>query len=212
MLTSSGKPDPPFKTSDTPFKTSDTRGRPGYPLANGLSRGREPRARRTSDHISWGAELSMCTHEREATQDGAVDTDRQAPWGNRGGCEVVARSASVVHIVPVPHLGELWKYYYVGGLHSIKRPITGREALIALAEGGLSMREGRTWGLGWPGRLKRLADRVADPTPSSATPNAASKYAGAMPFIRDRCIMRRLSCGTGQPPPQCGDCLKSAAP
>ena len=66
----------------------------------------------------------MCTHEREAAQDGAVDTDRQAPWGNRGGCEVVARSASVVHIVPVPHLGELWKYYYVGGLHSIKRPIT----------------------------------------------------------------------------------------
>ena len=106
---------------------------------------------------------------------------------------------SVVHIVPVPHLGELWKYYYVGGLHSIKRPITGREALIALAEGGLSMREGRTWGLGWPGRLKRLADRVADPTPSSATPNAASKYAGAMPFIRDRCIMRRLSnCGTSR--------------
>ena len=35
---------------------------------------------------------------------------------------------SVVHIVPVPHLGELWKYYYVGGLHSIKRPITSSAA------------------------------------------------------------------------------------
>ena len=52
-------------------------------------------SRRTSDHISWAAELSMCTHERGAAQDGAVDTDRQAPWGNRGGCEV-ARSALLV--------------------------------------------------------------------------------------------------------------------
>ena len=57
----------------------------------GRTRGITATSRRTSDHISWAAELSMCTHERGAAQDGAVDTDRQAPWGNRGGCEV-ARS------------------------------------------------------------------------------------------------------------------------
>ena len=71
------------------------RGRQGYPLANGLSRGREPRHDAPVTIFSWAAQLSMSTHEREAAQDGAVDTGRQAPWGNRGGCEV-ARSALLV--------------------------------------------------------------------------------------------------------------------